>query len=356
MPQAPHPRLHALHTGPGSPALRAATLYVVATPLGHIGDLSPRARAILTGTPVIAAESVERTRRLLTALGGSHPDQRVLSYRESNRAAATATLLDILAEGRSVALVSDAGTPGISDPGTYLVGAVAAAGFAVVPIPGPSAVITALSVAHFPVAEWTFAGFPARAAGKRRARLTLLRDEGRAFVLFESPRRYRELMEAIAELMPNRPVLVARELTKTFESLYRGLPGELLHLDMPGLGSDGPGESDDSESEEVRGELTIIVGGAVGVAGAAGEWLAGEREAGIAVGPGADAANPAEGLWAAAVERVREGEPMKPIAAELARALQLKKSVVYRHLLDRSGKARADATQTTDAEADEPPA
>ena len=200
------------------PAIEQA-LYVVATPLGNLRDVSLRALDVLAQVDLIAAEDTRVTARLLARHGIA---TRQLSLHAHNERRRTAEIVSLLAAGKSVALVSDAGTPGVSDPGAELVRAVAAAGYAVVPIPGPSAVIAALSAAGLVASQWLFCGFLPAAAAARRAALARLKDLPFALVFYEAPHRIATMLDAlVAALGPERRLVVARELTKRFETIHR---------------------------------------------------------------------------------------------------------------------------------------
>jgi 16S rRNA (cytidine1402-2'-O)-methyltransferase len=221
------------------------TLYVVATPLGNLGDLSPRARDVLSTVPVVAAEDTRRTRGLLTHLE-ARPT--LLSFHAHSAEHRLDSILEILHSGRDVALVSDAGTPSVSDPGTDLVAEARASGIAVIPIPGPSAVATALSAAGLPADRYLFLGFIPR-KGRERARLL-----GRAaieewsVVFFEAPSRLVALLEDLIPLAgPGRSAVVGRELTKIHEEIRSGTLGEL---------------ADYYSAIPPRGELTVVLQGA----------------------------------------------------------------------------------------------
>lgn len=233
---------------------RSATLYVVATPLGHLGDLSPRASEVLRSVAVVAAEDTRRTRQLLSHLGAS---PRLLSYHAHSDPGRAATLLEILAEGRDVALVTDAGTPAISDPGSALVAAVWEAGGRVVPIPGPSAVATALSAAGFPADRFLFLGFLPRQGSGRRRLVKIAAESEWTVVLFESGNRLGPLLGDLAAAAgAERRAAVARELTKLHEEIRRGTLGGLqAHYDQA----------------EARGEVTVVVEGRGPVDEAPGE-------------------------------------------------------------------------------------
>jgi len=222
-----------------------ATLYVVATPLGHLGDLTTRAAEVLRQVEVVAAEDTRRSRTLLKHLGAS---PRVLSFHAYSDAKRTETLLALLAEGKSIALVTDAGTPGVSDPGAALVAAVRAAGHPVVPIPGPSAVAVALSAAGLPADRFLFLGFPPRKGPDRRELLARAAREPWSIVFYEAPGRLSALLRDLAAVAgEDRPAVVARELTKLHEEFRPGTLAELAAW---------------YEAHEPRGEITLVVAGA----------------------------------------------------------------------------------------------
>ena len=222
-------------------------LYVVATPIGNLGDVSARAREILAGASVVAAEDTRHSGRLLRELGLERP---LVSLHEHNERARVAELVGRLQEGESIALVSDAGTPLVSDPGYLLVAAAVEAGINVAPVPGPSAAIAALSASGLPCDRFCFEGFlPARAAA-RRQRLAELAAEARTLVLYEAPHRIADcLADLAATCGAARRACVAREITKRFETFYRGTLGELA-------------ERAKSDADMARGESVIVVEGA----------------------------------------------------------------------------------------------
>jgi len=221
------------------------TLYIVATPLGNLGDLSTRAAEVLRTVPVVAAEDTRRTRGLLTHLEAS---PQLLSYHAHSEDRRLDKLLEILSGGRDVALVSDAGTPAVSDPGTELVAAARAAGVTVVPIPGPSAVATALSAAGLKGDRYLFLGFIPRKGSERARLLARAAGEEWSVVLFEAPPRLVDLLEDLANAAGGtRRAVVARELTKVHEELRLGTLDELA-----GYYTEHP----------PRGELTVVLEGA----------------------------------------------------------------------------------------------
>lgn len=215
-------------------------LYLVATPIGNLEDITLRALRVLREVGLIAAEDTRTTRRLLQRYEIDTP---VTSYHEHSSPARLARLLEALAE-RDVALVSDAGTPGISDPGCELVEASREAGFQVVPVPGPSAVTAALAVAGVDADRFLFAGFPPRKRGARRALLESLAAERRPLVLFEAPHRLLDTLTDLDETLGDRRVVVCRELTKLHEEVFRGTASEALGY-----------------FREPRGEFTLVIEG-----------------------------------------------------------------------------------------------
>ena len=204
----------------------SGTLYIVATPIGNLEDLSPRARRILAEVELIAAEDTRRTGRLLSQFGVT---TRLKSLHEHNETAAVGALIDALEQGRSIALVSDAGTPLVSDPGYRLVAAARARGIDVSPVPGPSALIAALSVAGLPTDRFCFEGFlPARGAARRRA-IRALVNEPRTLVFYESVHRIGETLDdLLAGFGDDRPACILRELTKMHEQVVSGPLKELV--------------------------------------------------------------------------------------------------------------------------------
>jgi len=201
-------------TGAG---LKTAALYVVATPLGNLGDIGARALEVLRGADAVACEDTRHTRRLLDHFGIR---AETFSLHEHNEAAAAERLIRLLREGRSVALVSDAGTPAVSDPGARAVAAVRAAGFAVIPVPGPNAAVAALSASGLTDPHFLFYGFlPAKQAARRTA-LAALKGLPCALVFHEAPHRIEETVADLAAVLePGRTLVIARELTKLFESI-----------------------------------------------------------------------------------------------------------------------------------------
>ena len=223
------------------------TLYVVATPIGNLSDITLRALEVLAAVDIIAAEDTRRSRGLLDRHGIDTP---LISLHEHNEDERSAELVARLADGASVALVSDAGTPLISDPGYRLVSAAHDAGLRVVPIPGASAVPAALSVAGIATDRFVFEGFLPARANRRRERLELLAREPRTLVIFEAPHRLRATLADMREsLGASRMVTVARELTKHFETFYRGSLDQVI-------------EAVEADRAATKGELVIVVAGA----------------------------------------------------------------------------------------------
>ena len=202
----------------------AGVLQVVATPIGNLGDLSERARETLASADLVLAEDTRRTGKLLASVG---VEARMRSMFEGNERRRTEEVLAALRDGQTVALVSDGGTPLVSDPGYPLVRACIDEGMEVRVVPGPSAAIAALVVSGFPTDRFVFEGFLPRTAGDRRARLAALTDEPRTVVLYESPRRLATLLGELAAIDADRRVAVCRELTKLHEEVRRGSVAEL---------------------------------------------------------------------------------------------------------------------------------
>jgi len=220
------------------------TLYVVGTPIGNLEDLSPRALRVLREVTLVAAEDTRKTGALFSRFDIHTP---LTSYFEHNKLRKLDAILDALARG-DVALVSEAGMPGLSDPGYELIRAAIQAGFPVVPIPGPVAAITALVVSGLPTDSFVFLGFLPRRASERRRALQEVLAEKRTLVLYEAPHRLADCLADIEAVLGDRPIAVARELTKLHEEIYRGtVRSAREHFAQRG---------------EVRGEVTLVLGGA----------------------------------------------------------------------------------------------
>jgi 16S rRNA (cytidine1402-2'-O)-methyltransferase len=217
------------------------TLFVVATPIGNLEDVTLRALRVLNEVDVIACEDTRRTRALLAHFDIHTP---TVSYFEHNKLTRGPQLLRQLAEGRSVALVTDAGTPGISDPGFMLVRDARAEGIRVVPVPGPAALAAVVSAAGVPADRFVFEGFLPIKPGRRINRLTALRELDTTIVLYESPHRILATLEAIATVFGEREIVVGRELTKQFEEILRA-PAAVHRERLAAAG--------------VRGEFTVVI-------------------------------------------------------------------------------------------------
>lgn len=219
------------------------TLWLVGTPIGNLGDLSARARETLARADIIACEDTRRTRALLTHFEINAP--RLLSFFEGNERRRTQEILKLLREGSDVALVSDAGNPGISDPGYLLVAACVKAGLSVDAVPGPSAAITALMLSGLPTDRFVFEGFLPRAAGARRKRLTDMADDPRTLIFYVSPHRVSGFLNDALDILGDRRAAVARELTKLHQEVIRERMSELAR-----------------RTGELRGEIVVVIEGA----------------------------------------------------------------------------------------------
>jgi 16S rRNA (cytidine1402-2'-O)-methyltransferase len=227
-------------------SIEPGTLYVVATPLGNLGDISRRALEVLGQVDLVAAEDTRHTAKLLTHFGIATPQ---LSLHEHNEQERAGQVVSRLRAGTSIALVSDAGTPLISDPGYRLVREARAAGVKVVPVPGPSAVIAALSVSGLPTDRFAFEGFPAAKAGARRRQFDALATEARTLVFYESSHRIGASLADMRDAFgPEREAVLARELTKTFEQVHAAPLGALV-------------EWLEADANRQRGEFVVMVEG-----------------------------------------------------------------------------------------------
>jgi 16S rRNA (cytidine1402-2'-O)-methyltransferase len=272
----------------------AGVLYVVATPIGHMEDITLRALRVLGECDLVLAEDTRHTRKLLAHHGIR---TRLLSYHAHNERQRTSALIQRLEAGAQLALVSDAGTPSLSDPGYVLVQEAAQRGFRVCPIPGPSALMAALCAAGLPTEEFLFLGFPPRKAQALQQMLQSLQHEPRTLIWYESPRRITTLLEAIEATLGDRPAVVAREITKRHEEFLRGtlsvLRTQLLARDT------------------VKGEITLLVGG-----GAQPQ------------------AAPREVVWEALRERLRNRrQPASQLARECAAEFNWPRSEIYALIL-----------------------
>ncbi|MBM7845090.1 16S rRNA (cytidine(1402)-2'-O)-methyltransferase [Herpetosiphon giganteus] len=288
-----------------------AVLYVVATPIGNLEDISPRGLRILQEVGLIAAEDTRHTRKLLQRY---QIETRLIAYHEHNKLARLDTILLALANGEDVALVSDAGTPAISDPGYELVGAVIGAGFAVVPIPGPSAVITGLSASGLPTDRFYYLGFPPRRSKERIALFSEVVDIPATLVLYEAPHRISDSLADALSVLGDRPAAVARELTKLHEQFVRGTLSDLVaHFN----------------TTEPRGEFVLMIGGATRPAKRKPTSTV-TNEFGVSV---ASTETPAEVDWdliRAELQRLRaEGWTGTKAAKQLAKQYELDRHQVY---------------------------
>ncbi|MBI4302681.1 MAG: 16S rRNA (cytidine(1402)-2'-O)-methyltransferase [Chloroflexi bacterium] len=216
------------------------TLYLVATPIGNLKDISLRALDLLGKVELIAAEDTRKTRRLLTAYGIKTP---LTSYHDFSKPGKVEYLLKVLTDG-DVALVSEAGMPGISDPGYELIVAAIERGFPVAPIPGPSALVAAVAVSGLPSHQFLYLGFLPRKTGARRRLLQSVADQPRTLVAFESPHRLQATLSDVVEVLGDRRLAVCRELTKLHEEVFRGRASEALE-----------------HFHELRGEFTLVIEG-----------------------------------------------------------------------------------------------
>jgi len=295
------------------PALRPGTLHVVATPIGNLEDLSPRALRVLGEADLVACEDTRHTAALLRRHGITG---RTISYFEHNERSRTGRILEELRSGRSVALVCDAGTPGISDPGYRLVRAARQAGIPVLPVPGPSAAVAALSVSGLPTDRFLFVGFLPSRAGARRRALQDLAAVPWTLVIFESPVRILDTLSAAIETLGDREAFLCREATKVHEEYVGGR--------LSGLR-----ENLDAREGDVRGEIVLVVEGA------------------SADGPAArpsDSRETGEGESAEAlfIRLSAEGRTRRQAVKEVARRLGLPAREVYRRVLEaKSGESES---------------
>lgn len=271
------------------PAVEPATLYLVATPIGNLGDLSARAIEVLRSVDLIACEDTRHSRVLLDANGISTPTTSLPAFAEGARADA---LVEKLTAGASLALISDAGSPAISDPGERLVAECVAANVRVVPIPGASAVIAALSASGLPTSRFHFLGFLPRTASEARAMLDEVAGLTATLVLYESPRRLVDTLAVLREALGDRRACVARELTKLHEEFLRG-PLSSLEATLA--------------AREVLGEVVVLVEGR----GVAARWTEAELLAALDAG-------------------LARGERLKTLSTELAKASGWSSQDVYR--------------------------
>ena len=226
------------------PPLTPGTLYLVATPIGNLEDITLRALRVLKECDVVAAEDTRRTGQLLKHFEISKP---LLSYFQFNEARRSEEIIERLRRGEKVALATDAGSPGISDPGERVVKAAIAAGFRVEAVPGACALIAAITASGLATDEFHFIGFLPHKSGQRRNQLAALKTFAGTLVLYESPYRIEKLLGELNEVFPERQVVMARELTKKFEEFLRGKPAELLEI---------------KQKRSLKGEFVVMVSGA----------------------------------------------------------------------------------------------
>jgi 16S rRNA (cytidine1402-2'-O)-methyltransferase len=283
----------------------AGTLYVVATPIGNLQDITLRAMSVLKTVDLVAAEDTRNTRRLLRHFGLAAP---LISYHEHNETTRTPDLLRRLQEGTSIALVSNAGTPGVSDPGYRLVSAAAAAGRRVVPVPGATAAAAALCASGLATDAFVFEGFLPKKAGPRRQQIKSLAGEARTVILYESPQRMAALITELIPEFGDRRAVLAREMTKLHEEFIRGRLSEVLATLMGRAG--------------LKGECTLLIAGRTD-------------------------AEPSS--WEAAREALRKGlrarsQGLSELAREVARIHGLPRQAAYAEAL----KIKAELTTSDD--------
>lgn len=270
------------------------TLFVVATPLGNLEDITLRALRVLKEVSLIAAEDTRHSRKLLAHYGINTP---LTSYYDEIERQKAPALIEQLQEGNNLALISDAGTPGIADPGYHLVRAAIAVGVRVEAVPGPSAVAAALSVAGLPTDRFVFEGFVPAKAGARRRFFAALAHETRTLVVYEAARRLEACLQELHSVLGDRQVVMLRELTKLFEEILRG-PASQIVAQL----------KERTATRALRGEVTLVIAGGVGEA---------------------PAAPPVEDLTAAITRLRGEGMSLKEIARVLARERGLSRRTVY---------------------------
>jgi len=291
-------------------------LYVVATPIGNLGDIGQRALDVLGSVDVILAEDTRHSAKLLAHYG---IETACRSFHEHNENKQVDGLVDRIAGGEQVALISDAGTPLISDPGFRLVAALRTRGIAVIPIPGPNAAISALSAAGLPTDRFCFEGFLPAGAGARRQRLERISSEPRTMIFYESPRRVGSMLADLADAFGGeRPAVLAREITKIHETFVGDTLAEL-------------GRWLETHADQQRGEFVVMVGGAPERAQAADEAAAGET-----------------------LRVLLEELSVKQAVAVAARLTGIKRNVLYREALtlaDAAGKSRGETPQPPSGQA-----
>ncbi len=285
---------------------RPGRLYVCGTPIGTLEDITLRVLRILREVDFIAAEDTRRTRKLVSHYDIHTP---LLSYHEHNKHRQTPRLLDMIAEGKTIALVSDAGMPGISDPGHELISQAVKRGIEVVVAPGPSAVLTALVLSGFPTDRFRYEGFLPRRRAERRTLLESLRDETAAIVVFESPHRISETLSDISAVLGDRQVCLCRELTKCFEEVLRGTAEQVR-----------------KELAEPRGEITLVI------AGAPTQIQTGNLQEAVA----------------AAAAKVEAGESVRDAVRDVAERTGISRSKLYSAVHERQRNSGPPPGETTE--------
>lgn len=268
----------------------ASGLYVVATPIGNLGDITLRAIEILGGVDLIAAEDTRHTARLLTHYGIQTP---LVSCHEHNERQRSPDLIEKIRSGLSIALVSDAGTPSVSDPGYRLIRSAAKQGLPVYPIPGVSAAVTALSASGLPMDSFVFLGFAPKKQGKRQDLLESLVNESRTMVFYESPRRVTNLLKEIQNVMGDREAVLAREMTKLHEEFVRGSLSNIRSIL--------------ADRQQIKGECTLLIGG----------------------DGGGTSVSEADLVHAIRFELAQQGARVSILSKRLARKYRLPKKTVY---------------------------
>lgn len=278
------------------------TLYVVATPIGNLADITLRALSTLREVDLIAAEDTRVTRHLLQHYGITTP---TTPYHQHSLERKAQSLVKMLKEGKSIAMVSDAGTPGISDPGHEIINLAIANDIPVVDIPGPSAIISALVVSGISTRTFTFDGFPPRRTGERRTFFTFLKDERRTMVFYESPIRLLRTLQSMMDVWGDRDVAVVREATKMFEEIHRGPLTSAIER---------------FTAVAARGEITIVVAGAA------------EKDEEV----------PVSDVRTALETALADGKSERDAAREVASDLHIPKKDVYRMMLQMKGDSTVE--------------
>ncbi len=275
----------------------SGTLYIVSTPIGNLEDITMRALRVLKEADLIAAEDTRHTRKLLSAYDIHTP---LTSYFEQNEAQKSGYLVQRLLDGTSIALVSDAGTPGISDPGYCVITAAIEAGVAIVPIPGVSAAVTALTISGLPIEQFVFIGFLTNKRSVRIKQIRALAAEIRTAVCYVSPHHFVNALRDIREILGNRQVVVTRELTKSFEEVLRGSVEKAL--------------ADFEQRPSIKGEFTLVIAGV-------------SKEPTVTLTP--------EDIRKELQERIDlQGMSRKDAVKSVASEFSLAKNIVYQHSLE----------------------